>query len=87
MGRSVSAVKTGEDKKFVYYDYDFKTVVDGKLETVVGKILIDKITGEVHFELAPGDNGSMGAAAVTAIVRDWVKSGKIAFPDKSAFQS
>jgi hypothetical protein len=87
MGMLVDVIKTEENERFAYYDYKYKGLIDGKpgtLRTVVGKIIVDKVTNEVHLELAPGDKGAHARAGATALARYVVKK---EYPDKAVFQS
>ena len=89
MGMYVEVIKSGkENKRFVYYNYQFSCLDDAKtrtLKTVIGLLKIDKRTGDVHtVKLAPNDKGSHARCAAWALIRHWKKG---EYPEKTYWES
>lgn len=90
MALIVDVFKTAENEKFVSYDYIFDTFKDNGtgrtiILKVVGKIKIDKIIEEVHYDLAPGDDKGAFAGRGARALLPYLKKGE--YPAKASFQA
>ena len=96
MGLYVEVIKSDkEDKKFVYYTYQYPVTgeeyksasgkIRYKLKVVSGRLKIGKRNGDVHtVELAEGDAGSYAKCASLALIKHWQKG---EYPDKVYWES